>query len=104
MLRENEPYINQSLLDRVMKAREDEYLHDDSWKVWERDLDVQEARHLSELCRQMESFTQEDLAVATIVAVKNFPEMVFQIMMEEYLSVVNKDKERTHKNEDSEDV
>ena len=42
--------------------------------------------------RNEKHLTQEELAVATIVAVENFPEMVFQIMMEKYLSIINKEK------------
>lgn len=86
------PYINQELLEKVLKARKNELLHEDSWKIWEKDLDINEQRYLSDLCRKIENFSQNELAVATIVAVKNFPEMVFQIMMEEYLSIINKEK------------
>lgn len=87
--RYGKPYINEELLEQVLKAKENTRLHEDSWKIWEKDLDIKEQRYLSQLCRSFENFTQEELAVATIVAVENFPEMVFQIMMEKYLSVVN---------------
>ena len=87
-----EPYINEDLLEQVLQARNSELLHDDSWKFWEKELSVSEQRYLSELCREFKKFTQEELAVATIVAVENFPEMVFQIIMEKYLSIINKEK------------
>ena len=87
-----EPYINKDLLEKVLKARENELLQDDSWKIWEKELNTNEQRYLSDLCRKLENFSKEELAVATIVAVKNFPEMVFQIMMEEYLSVIKERK------------
>ena len=88
-----EPYINQDLLEKVLKARKNELLQEDSWKIWEKDLNINEQRYLSDLCRKLENFSQEELAVATIVAVKNFPEMVFQIIMEEYLLAI---KENAH--------
>ena len=87
-----EPYINEDLLEKVLKARKNELLHEDSWKIWEKELDVNEQRYLSDLCRKIENFSQNELAVAIIIAVKNFPEMVFQIMMEEYLSVIKEKK------------
>ena len=89
MERNEGPYINHELLDRVMRVREEKYLHDDSWKYWERNVEVQEARHLSELCRQMQNFTQDDLAVATIVAMENYPMMVLQIVAEYILDKEN---------------
>jgi len=92
--RYGKPYIDQDFLDQVEKAINGERLHEESWKIWDRKLDPDTQRHLCELCRQFENFSQEDLAVATIIAVKNFPEMVFQIMMEEYLSVINKEKRK----------
>ena len=88
-----EPYINEDLLEKVLKAKESKLLHEDDWKIWEKKLDINEQRYLSQFCRDLENFSQEELAVATIVAVKNFPEMVFQIVMEEYLSMREKEKE-----------
>lgn len=86
------PYINEDLIDRVLKARQDnELLQDDSFKVWENeDLTAGEKRYWSELGRSIENFTKEEFAVVTYVALQNYPEMVFQIVMEEYLS--NKEK------------
>ena len=87
-----EPRINHALLDRVLKAREDNLLHDDSFKMWERDLDVDEQDELLQLGKIIETFTEEDFAVVVLVAIQNFPEMVFQLMMEEYLN--NKEIEK----------
>lgn len=93
--RYGKPYIDQEFLDQVEKAIDSDLLHEETWKIWDREkLDPDMQRHLCELCREFENFSQEDLAVATIIAVKNFPEMVFQIMMEEYLSVINKEKKK----------
>ena len=84
-------YINQELLDMVLKARqESEVLHDDSFKIWERELSVGEKRYLSELGRSIEQFSKDEFAVVVYVAIQNYPEMVFQLMMEEYL--VNKER------------
>ena len=86
------PYINEDLIDKVLKIRkESELLQDDSFKVWEKDdLTTGEKRYWSELGRSIENFTKEEFAVVTYVALQNYPEMVFQIVMEEYLS--NKEK------------
>ena len=90
--RYGKPYINQDLVDKVLKARECEKLHEDDWKVWENEdeLSTKEKRYWSELGRSLENFTQEEFAVVTYVALQNYPEMVFQIVLEEYLS--NKEK------------
>ena len=87
-----EPYINGDLLEEIINAKNNTRLHEDSWKIWEKELDVNEQRYLSQFYRSLENFTQEELAIATIVAIKNFPEMVFQIVMEEYLSMKSKER------------
>ena len=81
------PYINQELIDKVLQARQSDKLHEDEWKVWEKEgeLSEKDKRYWSELGRSIENFTQEEFAVVTYVALQNYPEMVFQIMMEEYL-------------------
>ena len=89
-----EPYINGDLLEKVVTVKNNTRLHEDDWKIWEKELDVNEQRYLSQFCRDLENFSQEELAIATIVALKNFPEMVFQIVMEEYIAM--KDKEKQH--------
>ena len=92
-----EPYINQDLCKRVLAAKEQERLHEDSFKVWEKeDLSVNEKRYWSELCRSLQNFTIEEFAVAVYVAIQNYPEMVFQLMMEEYL--INKEGNENGKN------
>lgn len=92
------PYINQELLDKVLKAKEGELLHDDSFKIWERGLNINEKRYLSDLGRKVENFSKEEIAVVVLIAVQNFPEMVFQILMEEYLD--NKRKgEKSNEND-----
>ena len=94
------PYINEDLIDKVLKARqEDELLQDDSFKVWENEeVTTGEKRYWSELGRSIEKFSKEEFAVVPYVALQNYPEMVFQIMMEEFLS--NKEKsERWTKSE-----
>lgn len=90
------PYINEDLLDKVMQARSNELLHDDSYKIWEHRDEFSEAdkRWFSELGRSIENLSQDEMAVIVTVAVENYPEMVFQIMMEEYLSVINKERKK----------
>ena len=88
---ESEPFIDKALLDRVNWIVDDTILRDDTWKKWEHDIDKQEEMHLSELCRVIENFTKTDLAVATIVAMENYPFMVLQIVAE-YL--VNEERKK----------
>ena len=98
----NEPYVNQELLDRVLKAKEYARLHDDSFKIWEKEaLEANEKRYLSNLGKCLQNTTQEELAVMVLVAVQNYPEMVFQIIMEEFL--VNKER-KDKKHDDRKDV
>lgn len=81
------PYINQDLLDKVLFARNNDLLQDDSFKVWEKEeLSAGEKRWLSELGRQIENLTKDEFAVIIYVAIQNYPEMVFQLMMEEYIN------------------
>ena len=91
------PYINQELLDKVLSARNNDLLHDNSFKMWEKEeLSAGEKRWLSELGRQIENLTKDEFAVIIYVAVQNYPEMVFQLMMEEYLN--NKETNENGKN------
>lgn len=89
-VREDEAYINTDLLNRVDWIVDDSILHDDTWKEWEHDINKQEEMHLSELYRMLENFTQTDLAVATIVAMENYPFMVLQIVAEYIVNKENK--------------
>ena len=96
-------YINEDLLDMVLKARKgNEVLKDDSFKVWEREdeLTPAEKRYWSELGRSIEQFSKDEFAVVVYVAIQNYPEMVFQLLMEEYL--VNKErKEKKYDNREN---
>ena len=80
----NDPYINYELLKRVRKARE-KLVNDEDYKIWERDLDKQEERHLSELGRMCETFTETDFAAVVTVAVKNYPEIVLKAILDELM-------------------
>ena len=86
-----EPFINEDLIDRVDRVVDESILNAANWKVWEKaDLNKQEEMHLSELYRMIEGFTQTDLAVATIVAMENYPKMVLQIVWE-YIERINEE-------------
>ena len=80
--REDEPYINQELNDRIGWVVDDVILHDDTWKEWEHDIDRQEQMHLSELGRMCQNFTKTDFAAVVITAMENYPFMVLQIVAE----------------------
>lgn len=79
----SEPYINTDLIDSINWVVDDTILHDETYKIWEHDIDKQEQMHLSELGRILENFTKSDLACAVITAFRNYPYMVLQIIAEE---------------------
>ena len=93
-----EPFIKHDLIDKVEKVTHDCGEHDFDWKIWTHDTDVNEQRHLSELYEIFENFTQTDCAVAVVVALENFPEMVIEII-KDYIREKIVDKERKRKNE-----
>lgn len=82
-MRHEEPFINEDLNNRINWIIDDSILHDDTFKTWEHDIDKQEQMHLSELGRILENFTKPDLACAVIVAFRNYPYMVMQVIAEE---------------------
>lgn len=91
IITEDEPFINEELNSQVDRVIDDVLMKDDSWKIWERDLDKQEQMHLSELGRICQNFSQTDFAVVCICAVRNYPLMYMQIAAEE---IINKEGEK----------
>ena len=80
--RDDEPFINEELNDRIDWIIDDVLLHDDTFKEWEHDIDKQERMHLSELGRMCQNFTKSDFAAVVITAMDNYPLMVLQIVAE----------------------
>jgi len=78
----DEPYVDEALNDRIERVIDDVLLHDETFKEWEHDVDAQERRHLSELGRICQNFTQSDFAAVCICAMDNYPMMVLQIVAE----------------------
>lgn len=82
--------INQSLLDRVLQIKHNSFSHSESYDTWKADL-IEKIK-LTRLGEMVESLDEDEIAVIIIMAIQNHPELVFRIMMEEYL--VNKEKEK----------
>lgn len=82
IIKEDEPYINEELNDRIDWIIDDVLLRDDTWKKWEHDLDRQEQMHLSELGRICQNFSKTDFAAVCITAFENYPMMYMQIAAE----------------------
>ena len=80
ILEPGEPFVNQKMLDRSEWVMKDTILHDDTFKIHEKN--EQEARHLSELYRVTENMTKKELAVVAGVACEKYPFMVMQIVAE----------------------
>ena len=74
--------VNYDLYDRVQKARE-KLVNDDSYKIWERDLEKEEADHLKAIGEMCESLSASDYAAIVTVAVKNYPEIVLKAVLDE---------------------
>lgn len=83
MYGKNEVLINQVLLDRVLQIKHNSFLHED-YNEWKEEL-IEKIK-LTRLGEMVESFNKDEIAVMVLIAIENYPEMVFQIMMEEYLT------------------
>ena len=79
---DDEAFVDEELTSRIDWIIDDVLLHDASWREWEHDIDAQERRHLSELGRICQNFTQSDFAAICIVAFENYPMMYMQIAAE----------------------
>lgn len=93
MYQKNEVLINQVLLDRVLQIKQNEFINN-NYEEWKEEL-IEKIK-LTRLGEMVESFNKDEIAVIILVAIENYPEMVFQIMMEEYL--LNKERMKS-KNE-----
>ena len=80
--KDDEPFINEDLIESINWIVDDTILHDETFKTWEHDLTKQEQMHLSELGRICQNFTQSDFAAVVITAMENYPYMVMQIAAE----------------------
>lgn len=72
----NEPKVNIDLLDRVMKARLEMPDYDKPW-------DVLENWNLKQLAKQCEAFTEAEFAAVVLVAIRNYPQVVMKIILDE---------------------
>lgn len=82
IIREDEPFINEELNERIDWIVDDVLLHDETFKPWEHDIDHQEQMHLSELGRICQNFSKSDFAAVCITAFENYPLMYMQIAAE----------------------
>lgn len=89
--RDDDAFIDDELVDAVDWVIDDTLLHDETFKTWEHDLTKERRRDLSELGRILGNFTKSDFACAVIVAFRNFPYMVLQVIAEE---ITNKEGEK----------
>lgn len=90
----SEVLINQVLLDRIIEIKQNDFLNGDSYEEWKEELI--EKIELTRLGKMAESLNEDELAVLVLIAVENNPELVFKIMLGEYL--VNKER-KEKKNE-----
>lgn len=79
-------------MDRILKIKHDNYLHDEEYDIEE----LIEQIKITRLADMVKSLSEKEIAAIVLVAIENYPEMVFQIVMEEYL--FNKGKEKKNAN------
>ena len=84
--------IDYKLYDRVQKARE-KLVNDDSYKIWERDLEKEEADHLSKIGEMCGMFSESDFAAIVTVAIKNYPEIVLKVILDELMEGEKRDEQ-----------
>lgn len=72
----NKVYVNTQLLDRVREAREELPEYNRPWEVLEE-------WNLKKLADQCEAFTEAEFAAVVLVALRNYPQMVLKIILDE---------------------
>ena len=86
----SEVLINQVLLDRVLDIKHNSFIHNDSYDVWKEDL-IEKIK-LTRLGKMAESLSEDEAAVLVLIALENYPELVYTIMLEEFL--INKERKK----------
>lgn len=82
----NEVIINQTLIERVLQIKENESIN--QTKILEDDL-VEQIK-LTRLSKMFETCSEEEIIVLILIAIKKYPELVFQILREEF--ILNKER------------
>lgn len=72
----NKVYVNSALLERVRSAREGIPEYQQPW-------DVLESWNLERLAEQCKAFTEAEFAAVVLVALRNYPQMVMKIILDE---------------------
>ena len=85
--------INRVLLDRILQIKQNNFLNRESIKTLEDEL-LEEIK-LTRLGEMAESLTEDEAIVLILIIIQNYPDLVFQILAEEYLL----NKERADKND-----
>lgn len=91
MYGKSEVLINQILLDRVIDIKQNKFMDADSYEEWKEEL-IEKIK-LTRLGKMAESLNEDELAVLVLIAIDNDPELVFQIMLGEYL--LNKERKKS---------
>lgn len=84
----NEVIINQTLIERVLQIKENESIN--QTKILEDDL-VEQIK-LTRLSKMFETCSEEEIIVLVLIAVRKYPELVFQILGEEF--TLNKERKK----------
>ena len=90
----NEPFVNYELIKRIRRVREIDF---------DRDIAAdseQEERHLSELSRVIENFTDPEKAVCLVTILEDDPLLFYQVAVEDREYLKRKGKENGRKNTD----
>lgn len=90
----NEPFVNYELIKRIRRVREIDF---------DRDIAAdseQEERHLSELARVIENFTDPEKAVCLVTILEDDPLLFYQVAVEDREYLLRKGQENGRKNTD----
>ena len=79
---DDEAGIDESLVEWVDRATNDELLHEDDFKVWNHEMSEELARDITQLAEIAENMNEADLAVIIGVALTKHPLLVFQVIAE----------------------
>ena len=90
MANKSEPFINEKLLNLVREARETTME-----TVSLKDIEVEKARHLSELCRIVSNYDEEEMMVCIATILLDNSKLIHQVMETERQSLRKGKKNET---------
>jgi cobalamin biosynthesis Co2+ chelatase CbiK len=76
------PIINYDLIEKIKKVHEP-LVEDDAYEIWKHGMTKREQIDVTRLAELCENFTPMDYAVVSIIAIKNYPQIVLKAILDE---------------------